>query len=187
MFPTTVDFPFCFGDTHKEFGVFDGNPAREDFHDVFEVGIEDDITHAINQGSRRSMQNIETLAECSWIFIIRRDFTLPSGRRGSASVVFGISKKHKDIPHPKLSGEGDRIIKESEVPTGSIGRWRDSNLVLQNWTLAMTLGVSSEFHLRVLWRLHLRLATPVRSQPKLPLDQQSQICITLPGPAAATI
>lgn len=47
-----MDFPFRFGDTHEHFGVFDGNPASEDFHDILKVGLENDLTHAINKGSR---------------------------------------------------------------------------------------------------------------------------------------
>jgi hypothetical protein len=31
---------------------FDRNPAGEDFHDILEVGLKNDFTHAVNKGSR---------------------------------------------------------------------------------------------------------------------------------------
>lgn len=33
-----------------------------------------------------------------------------------------VAKEHKDVPNPELSGKGDGIIKESEVPACAVGR-----------------------------------------------------------------
>jgi len=42
----------------------------------------------------------------------------------------GISEQHKDVPNTKLGWEGDRVVEESEVPAGAIGRGLNTKLVL---------------------------------------------------------
>ena len=75
MSPAAMYFPLRFGDTHEHLGIFDGNPTGEDFHDVLKVGFEDNVTHAVNKGSRGCVQDVQALAKCPWIF--RRISVLP--------------------------------------------------------------------------------------------------------------
>ena len=46
--PATVDFPLGLGHAHEHFNVLDRNPTGQDLHAVFEIGLQDNVSHAVN-------------------------------------------------------------------------------------------------------------------------------------------
>lgn len=116
-----MQFPLRLRDLHKQLFILDRDPARKHFHRIFEVAVEEDLPGAIDERRRSSVQDVETAAEG------------PIWCRCDGWV--GIAKEHEDVPDAELRREGDRVVKEGQVPAGSIG-----------------CGLDAEFSLRVLAR-----------------------------------
>lgn len=58
-----MHLPLCLCNAHQQILVLDGNPRGEHLHGVFKVGLEQDVAHAVDQGSRSGMQDVEGRAE----------------------------------------------------------------------------------------------------------------------------
>lgn len=61
--PAAMDLPLSFGHAHEHFNVLDRNPAGKNFHAVFKVRFQDDITHAVDQSSRGGVEYVQALAK----------------------------------------------------------------------------------------------------------------------------
>lgn len=54
-----MHLPFRLGDTHQQLLVAHGDPAREHLHRVLEVGIEQDVARAVDEGGGDGVQDVE--------------------------------------------------------------------------------------------------------------------------------
>lgn len=113
-----MHLPLCFGDPHEHFLVFDWYPARQHLHGVLKIGLEEYVTHAINQGSGCSMQNIEGRSKLDRFFFALewRCWIIP--------------EQHEDVPYPQLCWEGNRVVEQSKIPLRTVGSRHDIHVTL---------------------------------------------------------
>ena len=115
-FPPPFRLPLHPRDAHHHFFVLDRDPAREHFHRVFEVRVQEYVPRAVNEGGRNGMEDVEAAVE---------------GRRGGRrSGGFGVAEEHEDVPDTELGGERDGVVEEGQIPTGAVGGWGDVIFVL---------------------------------------------------------
>jgi hypothetical protein len=149
----SMQFPLRLRDLHEQLLILDRNPARKHLHRIFEVAVEEDLPGAVDERRRSSVQDVETAAEG------------PIWRRCDGGI--GIAKEHEDVPDAELRREGDGVIEEGQVPTGSIGRGLDAEFSLR--ALARFRGEKGIEVLRVSWILHHRQATACEIRREQPL------------------
>ena len=56
---TSVDFPLRLRNPHQKLLVSDGDPAREHFHRVLEIGVEENLPRTVDEGCGCGVKDIK--------------------------------------------------------------------------------------------------------------------------------
>lgn len=116
--PPPPSLPFHTGNTHQHLLVLNRDPARKDFHRVFEIRVEEDVAGAGDEGGGGGVQDVEAAGGGG----------LRMGGGGG-----GVAEEHEDVPDAELGGEGDGVVEEGEVPAGAVGGGGDVEVGLVRW------------------------------------------------------
>lgn len=116
--PAPLGLPLDPGHAHQHLLVPDRDPAREHLHRVLEVGVEEDLAGAVDQGRGDGVEDVEAAGEGGG----------GGGQGGKGGV--RVAEEHEDVPDAELGGEGDGVVEEGEVPAGAVGGGGDVVLVL---------------------------------------------------------
>ena len=127
--PLRLRLPLHPCDAHEHLFVLDRDPAREHFHCVFKVGVEEDFAGAVDEGGGGGVEDVEAAVEGGW----------GEGERGAR---VWVAEEHEDVPDAELGGERDGVIEEGQVPAGAVGGGGDVVFVL----FASALGRPCEGH-----------------------------------------
>lgn len=120
LFPA-MHLPLRLRNTHQQLLVPDRDPAREHLHRVLEVGLEQDVARAVYQGGGDGVEDVEG-AVVGRVGVVGRGCV----ERG----VLGVTEQHEDVPDAELSGKGDGVVEEGQVPAGAVGGGGDVEVVL---------------------------------------------------------
>ena len=78
------------------------------------------------------MQDIKAVVkgDCRSERGIARMIAIRSRRRVGRVRDVGVTEEHENVPNAELSGEGDGVVKERQVPAGAVRSRRDVEFVL---------------------------------------------------------
>ncbi len=114
-----MKLPLSLSYFHEKLFILDWDPARKALHRVFEIAVKKDFSCSVDDRCAGGMEDIKSAAK--WPFFSNSNRKIP------------ITKKHEDIPDPKLSSKGNGIVENSQIPSCAIRRWINAKLILGNY------------------------------------------------------